>query len=73
MKENKEMPISLMLESAKTEYAKEINKVTEKYNLPPYFVWMIFSNFFSEMEKNKEKQLEIEMQQPIEEEIEEDK
>jgi len=71
MKENKDMSISLILENAKIEYATEINKVTEKYNLPPYFVWMIFNDFLNEMEKNKNRQLEMEMQpQP---EMEEEK
>lgn len=58
----KEIPLSILIENAKKEYLNKINEVTEKYNMPPYFVWTIFSGFLMEMEKNKDSQIFAEMQ-----------
>lgn len=63
MKENKRnIPLSILIENAKQEYLTQINLITEKYNIPPYFVWTIFSGFLAEMERNKDNQIISEMQ-----------
>lgn len=56
---NKEVniPISLLIENAKSEYMNSINEITEKYQLSPYLVWMIFMGFMTEIERNKNDQL----------------
>ena len=57
----KEKPISILLETAKNEYAEVINKITNEHNLSYYFLWLIFKDFLVEIEKNKN----IELQKDI--------
>lgn len=76
MKENKKeqnVPISLIIEQAKREYSKAINEVTDKYGIPPYFIWAIFKDFMLEIEFNKEKQIAEEMKILEENKKEDDK
>ena len=57
----KEKPVSILLETAKNEYAEAINEITNKHNLSYYFLWLIFKDFLVEIEKNKN----IELQKDI--------
>ena len=59
----KDKPTNILLETAKAEYSEEINKITNKHNLSYYFLWLIFKDFYVEIEKQKN----IELQRDIQE------
>lgn len=52
-----EMPLNVLMETAKAEYIDSINKITEKYKLNPYVIWLIFFEIYMQMEKNKVSEL----------------
>lgn len=56
-KNKKDMPLSMLIETAKSEYSEKINKITKKYQLSYYVLWLIFKDFLYEIEKQKETEL----------------
>lgn len=55
-----EKSLILTIEEAKEEYINKINEVSTKYNLPMYFIEIIFKEIYNEIKALKNQEIEKE-------------
>lgn len=57
MAENKNLPLSVILEEARKDYVNAIQSVTKKYNLPAYLAEPIMAGIYADVRMQKMNEL----------------